>query len=127
MNKISQDHCLSIYNSEKRELIAIFSDLVLLSKYLSYNKTTKERIRNVIYQAWRKKSCIGKSTTCLNIKLAIRTANKDQLLLLDNNPYILLVDYIPQIPFNMLITYDASRIELYEEHCGILRYPTNNK
>ena len=93
---------IAIYNSDKKELIAVFRNMSVLIRYLS-NKAgipeyTEQRVRDSI----KRRGSVNPSTTVLNLKLAFRFANTAQLEMLGDAPYILCVDYIPQVPNNFL-------------------------
>lgn len=93
---------ICVYNTHVPELIAIFRSATVLSKYLSVEGRAFYKTRTYIGECLAKKTgMLGKSNS-LGLRLAFRYMQEDKAHILGELEYILLVDYIPKLPFNYL-------------------------
>ena len=97
---------IAVYNSEVPELIAVFDNPTLLSKYLViHNVKSKNTTLSGILMCIKNNGTIKASSTRLNMKLACRNATAKQIELLNGESHVLFVDYIPKVDFNLELSY----------------------
>lgn len=102
---------LAVYDTEKKQLIGIFSSLRNTAKYLhGHNYALKE---NIMRSALRRKSKFKVST--VSCMVTLRIANKIQLEKLQDNHYVLNDGY-PRIPEGISFKeFDSGRLKMKEE------------
>ncbi len=105
---------VAVYNTDVPELIAIFKERRVLAKYA---KIINSRISIGI----RDKTKFRK--TSLQFPITLRNANETQINTLGNDDYILCVDYIPKIPFNMVLGFHSTRESLHNEQVSTIERP----
>ena len=85
----------AIYNTERQELIAIFSSRVLLRKYMFSTQDANKASRRICMTI-RNKSAVRANSNDLQLRIAIRSATTNQIATLGDADFKILVDYIPQ-------------------------------
>lgn len=89
--RVHDDLPLSVYNSEKKELIGIFASMILVRKYFYPLGQRKESSK--IRQSLMSRSRVY--CEFLNISIAVRHANDNQKKVLGDKPYIIMDGYPP--------------------------------
>lgn len=98
---------IAIYNSIKKELIGIFSNVGLAAKYL--NPADNRAIEPLIRAAALRNGSVLKSK--LKYKIAVRFANEIQRAELSNQD-VVIKDGYPEFNKNSLIGFHESRLSL---------------
>lgn len=107
---------VAVYNSWVPECIAIFKDRQVLGKYLMLPNSRPEIINKNVWKAINNKTPLSSASNRLEIKLALRNANKEQLEILKDKDYAILVDYIPQPLFSDLKSFNSTRESMAKDH-----------
>ena len=104
---------ISVYDCDRKELIAIFKTRILLSKYLSKGNTTRtfQSISSCLF----KKGKFLKKSNSLNLNLAFRFSNENQKELIKNENYLLIRNGLPDVTFNMLISFNSTAESLFND------------
>jgi hypothetical protein len=96
MIQIKTEKPIAVYNVQIPECICIFKSRKALAKYLKTGNSTissmYDKIQKIANRTDNNKYC---ENNILGKTLTFRYANEEQLKLLGDNKFILLVDYIP--------------------------------
>jgi len=105
------DKPIAIYNSDKKELIGLFAELMLVAKYL--RPTDVSKMYSNLSDALYRKGAVRK--TIFSFRIAIRFANDNQINLLGDKKVFIMNNY-PEFDSNKLEGYHSTRSELYKKH-----------
>lgn len=99
---------IALYNCDKKELIGLFSELIILAKYL--RPTDPNKSYSNLFYSLKHNGAIKK--TVFDFSVTVRYANEDQRKILGDERCVIMGDY-PKVGANILEGYHSSRVELY--------------
>jgi hypothetical protein len=111
---INNFSCITIYNIEKKEPIAIFDSYSNANRYLFENNKNPESSYRKIWYAHQSKKKL--KTDRFDFIVCFRTANDIQLKLLNDMDWYIYPDYPIPIEIKMKGFRD-SRYSLWQKHC----------
>lgn len=107
--QIRDDRPVAIYNVAVPECVAIFKEVICAAKYLKPSNPSIEA--SAIHRRITTKA-VSATENVTGLKLAFRKANPKQIEQLGDANYILLVDYIPNVPVTCCKGYESTRVEM---------------
>jgi hypothetical protein len=105
---------ISLYNTEKQELIGVFSSISLVERYI-YDQYSS--VKNNVYTALMKKTRIR--TNKLGIVLCVRVATERQVELLEGEDYYVFPQY-PQTVTTRMKGYTSGKEELRKKAADLM-------
>lgn len=110
--KIETDRPIALYNSELKELVAVFRNPTLAAKYLfPFDDRTKSSSK--VAERARCKSRFPH--TRFGFSVAVRYANEEKAALLDGNDWFIANGYVPVDEMKMK-GYTSTRADLKKNH-----------